>query len=34
MFDSIINEKLGTLKTTYKVSDKFKRLKNDPAVLK
>ena len=34
MFDSIINEKLGTLKTTYKVSDKFKRFKNDPAVLK
>lgn len=34
MFDSIINEKLGTLKTTYKVSDKFKRLKKDPAVLK
>lgn len=34
MFDSIINEKLGTLKTTYKVSDKFKRLKNDPSVLK
>lgn len=34
MFDSIINEKLGTLKTTYKVSDKFKRLKNDPDVLK
>lgn len=34
MFDSVINEKLGTLKTTYKVSDKFKRFKNDPAVLK
>ena len=34
MFDSIINEKLKTLKTTYKVSDQIKRFKKDPAVLK
>lgn len=34
MFDSIINEKLKTLKTTYKVSDQIKRFKKDPTVLK
>lgn len=34
MFDSIINEKLGTLKTKYKVSREFRRFSKNPTVLK
>lgn len=34
MFDSIINGRLKTLKTTYKVSDQIKRFKKDPTILK
>lgn len=34
MFDSIINEKLGKLKTKYKVSREFRRFSKNPTVLK
>lgn len=34
MFDSIINENLGKLKTKYKVSREFRRFSKNPTVLK
>ena len=34
MFDAMVNEKLGTLKTKYKVSREFRRFSKNPTVLK
>ena len=34
MFDSVINEKLGTLKTTYSQSREFRRFSKNPTILK